>query len=427
MKEEEICVETHPVDEELEPLSDGSVQGWLTVLGSALVYFASFGFTNSFGFFQDYYQTHYLPDTPPSTIAFIGTLQTSLMYVVGPIAGALFDAYGLRWIYPAAALGCCCSVVGLSFAQPGALWQPFVSQGVLFGLVVAFNTQPALAVVGQHFKQRRALAMGLVAGGSSISGSFLPIVLSYLVPKIGFGWSLRVVALMMLCCYLISMAVSRTKEPPKAPTAKAVVNSLLDFKGYKDPRYLMLAIGNFVATLGLYIPYYYIGSYALLRHPSASIHQYLLPLINGSGFFGRVLGGYFADKTGRLNLLCPMTFLSGVFCLSMWLPDRSGGVATILAFVCLYGFTSGIFISVTPPAVAQISPDDKIGARIGAFFMLTAVATLLGSPIAGMLIDESSQDGYSKMIIFSGATLIIGSGLMFVGRILCDRDMRKKW
>ncbi|KAL1617882.1 hypothetical protein SLS56_010804 [Neofusicoccum ribis] len=395
MKDEEICVETHPVDEELEPLSDGSVQGWLTVLGSALVYFASFGFTNSFGFFQDYYQTHYLPDTPPSTIAFIGTLQTSLMYVVGPIAGALFDAYGLR--------------------------------GVLFGLVVAFNTQPALAVVGQHFKQRRALAMGLVAGGSSISGSFLPIVLSYLVPKIGFGWSLRVVALMMLCCYLISMAVSRTKEPPKAPTAKAVVNSLLDFKGYKDPRYLMLAIGNFVATLGLYIPYYYIGSYALLRHPSASIHQYLLPLINGSGFFGRVLGGYFADKTGRLNLLCPMTFLSGVFCLSMWLPDRSGGVATILAFVCLYGFTSGIFISVTPPAVAQISPDDKIGARIGAFFMLTAVATLLGSPIAGMLIDESSQDGYSKMIIFSGATLIIGSGLMFVGRILCDRDMRKKW
>ncbi|EOD52688.1 putative monocarboxylate permease protein [Neofusicoccum parvum UCRNP2] len=411
MKEEEICVETHPVDEELEPLSDGSVQGWLTVLGSALVYFASFGFTNSFGFFQDYYQTHYLPDTPPSTIAFIGTLQTSLMYVVGPIAGALFDAYGLR--------------------------------GVLFGLVVAFNTQPALAVVGQHFKQRRALAMGLVAGGSSISGSFLPIVLSYLVPKIGFGWSLRVVALMMLCCYLISMAVSRTKEPPKAPTAKAVVNSLLDFKGYKDPRYLMLAIGNFVATLGLYIPYYYIGnfylgsfslqqlmgtgSYALLRHPSASIHQYLLPLINGSGFFGRVLGGYFADKTGRLNLLCPMTFLSGVFCLSMWLPDRSGGVATILAFVCLYGFTSGIFISVTPPAVAQISPDDKIGARIGAFFMLTAVATLLGSPIAGMLIDESSQDGYSKMIIFSGATLIIGSGLMYVGRILCDRDIRKKW
>lgn len=260
--------------------------------------------------------------------------------------------------------------------------------------------------------------MGLVSGGSSISSSFLPIVLSYLVPKIGFGWSLRVVALMMLCCYLIAMAISRTKEQPKPMKAKAVVSKLLDFHGYKDPRYLVLSIGNFVATLGLYIPYYYIGnsscahlhlhqqltglgSYALLRHPLASIHQYLLPLINGSGFFGRVLGGYVADKTGRLNLLCPMTLLSGVFCLAMWLPDRSGSIGTVLTFVCLYGVTSGVFISVTPPAVAQISPDDKVGARIGAFFIPTAVATLLGSPIAGMLVDESSQDGYTNMILFA--------------------------
>lgn len=97
-KDEEICVEITAIDEkeEQEPLSDGSVQGWLTVLGSTLVYFASFGFCNSFGFFQDYYQTHYLPDTPPSTISFIGTSQTTLMYVVAPVAGALFDAYGLR-------------------------------------------------------------------------------------------------------------------------------------------------------------------------------------------------------------------------------------------------------------------------------------------------------------------------------------------
>lgn len=165
------------------------------------------------------------------------------------------------------------------------------------------------------------------------------------------------------------------------------------------------------------------GSYALLRHPSAPINEYLLPLINGSGFFGRVLGGYFADKTGRLNLVCPMTILSGVFCLALWLSDRYGsGVSTVIAFVCLYGFTSGVFISVVPPAVAQISPDDKIGGRIGAFFMLTAVATLVGSPIAGMLVDETSQNGYTNMILFAvglakylyiAAALIYGLGSHF--------------
>jgi hypothetical protein len=125
-------------------LHEGGTRAWLTVVGSALVYFASFGFMNSFGYFQDFYQNDYYPRYTASTIAFIGTLQISLMYIVGPVAGALFDSYGIKvslllktqgrnpdqkqWMYPLAALGCCGSLVGLSFSQPGAIWQPFLSQ-----------------------------------------------------------------------------------------------------------------------------------------------------------------------------------------------------------------------------------------------------------------------------------------------------------
>lgn len=95
----EVTVSSDVVDPEDTPLGEDNVRAWLTVLGSSLVYFASFGVTNSFGFFQDYYQTHYLPEYPPSTIAFIGTLQISLMYVVAPIAGALSDIFGLKVYY----------------------------------------------------------------------------------------------------------------------------------------------------------------------------------------------------------------------------------------------------------------------------------------------------------------------------------------
>lgn len=75
---------------------EGGLRAWLTVLGSALVYFASFGFMNSFGYFQGFYETEYLRTYSSSTIAFIGTLQISLMYFVGPIVGALFDSHGLK-------------------------------------------------------------------------------------------------------------------------------------------------------------------------------------------------------------------------------------------------------------------------------------------------------------------------------------------
>lgn len=81
-----------PSSKELE----GGVQAWLTILGSSLVYFSTFGIINSFGFFQDLYQNTYLPETPSSTIAFVGTIQVTLMNVLAAPAGSLFDRYGLK-------------------------------------------------------------------------------------------------------------------------------------------------------------------------------------------------------------------------------------------------------------------------------------------------------------------------------------------
>lgn len=77
-------------------LKEGTSQAWRAVAGSFLVYFASFGVINSFGFFQEYYQTTYVTNSAPSLIALIGTLQLSLMYLTSPFTGTLSDAYGPR-------------------------------------------------------------------------------------------------------------------------------------------------------------------------------------------------------------------------------------------------------------------------------------------------------------------------------------------
>lgn len=79
-----------------EELDEGGARAWLSILGSFLVYFASFGVANSFGYFQTFYQLDYLKDYTPSVISFIGTIQITLLYLTGSIAGALFDSYGLK-------------------------------------------------------------------------------------------------------------------------------------------------------------------------------------------------------------------------------------------------------------------------------------------------------------------------------------------
>lgn len=92
----EISTVTHDGEKDTSAEKEGGLAAILTVIGSGLVYFASFGFMNSYGYFQDYYQTDYLANYSSSTIAFIGTLQISLMYFVGPVVGAAFDRWGLK-------------------------------------------------------------------------------------------------------------------------------------------------------------------------------------------------------------------------------------------------------------------------------------------------------------------------------------------
>lgn len=83
----------------------------------------------------------------------------------------------------------------------------------------------------------------------------------------------------------------------------------------------------------------------------------------------------------------------------MWLITSNIGV--LVAFVNLYGFCSGVFIAVLPAIVAQISPQERLGGRIGAFYCVLAIAQLVGSPIAGTLIKKKSAEGYSGLIAFN--------------------------
>lgn len=188
---------------------------------------------------------------------------------------------------------------------------------------------------------------------------------------------------------------------------------------------MTLAIGSVLVNLGLYSPYYYIEPFAIEYGVPISVHAYLLSMINGVSFFGRIIGGQLADRYGRMNVLCPSTLLSGILCLALWLPSH--GAALLIIFACTYGFFSGIFISVSAAAVAQISPIDKLGARIGTFFLPTAIATLVGTPIGGAFVKTGTKEEYHHVAIFAGVTIIAGSILLYISRVLCSRNLKDKW
>lgn len=91
---------------------------------------------------------------------------------------------------------------------------------------------------------------------------------------------------------------------------------------------------------------------------------------------------------------------TGCLCIFVWLLVNS--LAVTVLFACLYGFGTGTFTALLPSVVGQITPDEKLGARVGAFYSVVAIASLVGTPIGSALItNNNTREGYWWLIIFS--------------------------
>ncbi|XP_014551644.1 hypothetical protein COCVIDRAFT_112393 [Bipolaris victoriae FI3] len=400
-----------------------SLDALLTVLGSMLIFYASFGLMSSFGFFQDYYSRSFLASSPSSSIAFIGTLQMGLTNAMGALSGALCDRFGVKWLLLGSGFGITVALLMLSFVQPGQFWLVFLIQGFLMGLSISFGVQPALTVVGQHFKEHRGLTLGVVSMGSAVGGIGFPVMLGQVMPRWGFGGALRLAAAKVVVCYSIALCLC-TSKPVRSSNCKDRTFRV-DFGGFLDPRYAVLCVGTWFAILGLWLPAYYVKTYADNIHPGNNVSKYFLCMMNGCSMLGGTLGGLLGDRIGRFNLLWPVTFLSGCLCLFLWL--LSTNLSTLIFFVCAYGFFSSSVNTLPTSIIGQITPDDKFGARTGAFYSVITISSLIGTPIGGALIvDEHVREGYRWLILFSGTALIVGSIFMLGSRMLHGKDSRRR-
>jgi MFS family permease len=138
--------------------------------------------------------------------------------------------------------------------------------------------------------------------------------------------------------------------------------------------------------------------------------------------FGRILPGIIADRFGRFNVMIVTTAFSAILVLALWLPSKAN--APIIVFASLYGFSSGAFVSLGPPLIAQISPIREIGVRSGTFFLFVSIGGLTGSPIGGALISQDNGN-FTSLQIFAGVTMAVGAAGYFASRyVQCGLKMK---
>ncbi|KAF5323716.1 hypothetical protein D9619_012953 [Psilocybe cf. subviscida] len=383
-----VC--TPPEQDHDGDFPDGGTRAWLIVVGAMCSTFSTFGYVNSWGIFQGYYQETLLSSTPPSNIAWIGSIQYSLVFLPALIVGRFFDLGYFRVLYA----GASATIVIATFliAQCTQYWHFLLCQGIMVGLGAGGIFCPTSAVVTHWFKKRRGFAFGMVAVGSSIGGTVLPIVAKNLLPRVGFQWTIRIFGFILLCVLGVSNILLRRRLPPVK-----VKGGLLNLAAFKDLAYTVYCLSAFTIFLGIYTLLTYVSVTATRIGIPPDFAFYFVAIGNASSLFGRFAAGSLSDMIGPMNVMIPFTTFAAVvaYC---W-PFAETKTALIVVTV-IYGFNSGAYVALLSNPIMEMGSTSDIGRRTGMCMSILALGALAGPPIAGAI--NTATGGFKAVGYYAG-------------------------
>lgn len=117
------------------------------------------------------------------------------------------------------------------------------------------------------FDKKRGAAFGIAASGSSLGGIIFPIMVAKLIPQVGFAWTMRICAFLILGLLIIGNLTIRPRFPPnpKSMSRQDLIDPLTDIK------FIFVCVGILFLTFGIFIPINYVTVEALSMGVASSL------------------------------------------------------------------------------------------------------------------------------------------------------------
>jgi len=285
-------------------------------------------------------------------------------------------------------------------------YQFILAQGILGGVGIGMCITPAMSATGHYFQKKRAAAMGIAIAGSSVGGVVFPIMLTKMLANesLGFGWTIRICGFVMIAVMLPSCLAIRARLPPRK-------GKLFLPRAFLEIPYDTLILGTFMMLLGIFIPPFYLPTFAASNGMSTELASYLVSIYNGASLFGRIIPGILADKVGRFNIYIIAAASSAIlgFC---WQAVTTN--AGVIVFAAVYGFCSGAIVSMASVCLTLVPKDPKdIGTYLGMGLAGSASAALIGPPISGAIL---ARYGFARVADFSGSVSAAGAIIILLAK-----------
>ncbi|KAJ3550151.1 hypothetical protein NM208_g133 [Fusarium decemcellulare] len=399
------------------PPTDRGREAYLALMCCTVAQAPIWGYSVSFGIFQEYYSRPNSPigNASSGEIATIGALQMGIMYLMMPVAFLALTRYPrLRhWCGPLGLIVTTASLTASAFVStlPGLI----ATQGGLYSLGCGLLFCPISHYMNEWFIERKGLALGIMWAGKSATGVVMPFVFDALLGHIG----LRATILSWAVASGLMTLPTLLFIKPRIPLRTLARSRSLSFNFLRHPYFWMIQIGIIIQALGYLMPSTYLASYASTIGLPAVTGPVLLALFSIASVPGGIIHGLLGDKLSATKVIIISSVGSALPIFLLW--GLSLNIGNLVVFVILYGFFAGGFSSTWSSMSSEIQRHDSAADSSLIFGMLLGgrgVGFVIAGPVSGALIQakESLQGEalgyatrYGPMIICTGITALLGA------------------
>ncbi|XP_061076282.1 monocarboxylate transporter 1-like [Conger conger] len=402
--------------------------GWVVVAGAFISIGFSYAFPKSITVF--FKEIEVIFDATSSEVSWISSIMLAVTYGGGPVSSILVNKYGSR---PIMILGGClsgCGLIAASFCN--TVQELYFCVGVVGGLGLSFNLNPALTMIGKYFYNKRPIANGIAMAGSPVFLSTLAPLNSWFFDQFGWRGSFLILGgLLLNCCVAGSLMrpIGPKPQPVKAantieskPAGKGKnknsvlqkINSFIDLSLFTHRGFLLYIMGNVVMFFGLFSPLVFLSNYAKSKDISKEKAAFLLSILAFVDMVARPSMGLVANTRlvrPRIQYFFAASVLYNGVChvLAPFSEDYTG----FIIYAIFFGFAFGWLSSVLFETLMDLVGSQRFSSAVGLVTIVECGPVLLGPPLLGKFNDIYHD--YRYTYYSCGIILMISSVFLFVG------------
>lgn len=356
-----------------------------------------------------------------ATLSLAGAVGLLVYGLAGPVAGALIQRFGVRWVTAASVLLSAGSMALTSLVQ--SAWQMVLVFGFASGLATGLIGGVLGAVVANRwFVRHRGLVVGIM--GAAVSAGqlvFYPLLTAW---ALTYGWRDAAVWLAIACLALLPPAILWLRDGPERVGALPLgaqsddrpepMERAADVmrRALASPTFWLLALTFYIcgATSSGLVGQHFIP-HAVDHGFSATVAATSLAIIGAFNFVGTIASGWLTDRYDPRKLLLAYYVLRGVSLI--WLPFVHDTIG-LTAFAILFGLD---YIATVPPTVAIAA--DAFGRRnVGVVYGWIFAAHQLGAALAAWAsgVARDAFGDYVLAFLLAGGMAVLAGGMALLLR-----------